>query len=86
MSTETNIIPGPIPQLGLEHLKAHKYASSEYTPIDNLMNDNFWTPLVPYIPLVFFAVFVYKKVGCSKFNYSNRKHNLILFYLRYSIL
>eukprot|EP01134_Creolimax_fragrantissima_P002226 CFRG2226T1 len=40
-----------ISDLGLEKLKAYQYKSGGYTPLDNLLNAKWWTPVVELVPL-----------------------------------
>jgi phosphatidylglycerophosphate synthase len=39
-----------IPEEGLKMIAEHKYVAGTYTPMDNLLNNYFWTPLVVLLP------------------------------------
>lgn len=39
-----------IPEEGLKNIAEHKYVPGVYTPLDNLFNKYFWTPVVVLIP------------------------------------
>lgn len=36
---------------GIKQLKAYKYKSGAYTPIDNLLNKYVWTPAIELVPM-----------------------------------
>ena len=39
-----------ITSAGLAQLKAYKYQSGAYTPLDNFLNKYWWTPASEYVP------------------------------------
>lgn len=40
-----------ITQAGLAQLKAYKYQSGAYTPLDTFLNQYWWTPVSEYLPM-----------------------------------
>jgi len=76
-------VDGPISQVGLEALAVHRYKCSDYTFLDNLMN-NWWIFAAKHLPLWIApnVVTLFGKphsVKLELFSHVNSLHNLLAF-------